>query len=146
VGIVVVVCFVARPLLFSSIDVDVADARGVPVRLIGFVFLGVVGACAAEATQAVGALLLLGLLAAPAGAAHRLTGRPVVAMVLASALAVGDMWAGLALSYWAPKVPPSFAILAVATAVFLGVLVVTQVRSREPDHVPDAPTVRVRSH
>ncbi|MDQ1361883.1 MAG: zinc/manganese transport system permease protein [Acidimicrobiaceae bacterium] len=136
-GIVVVVCIVARPLLFSSIDVDVADARGVPVRLIGFVFLGVVGACAAEATQAVGALLLLGLLAAPAGAAHRLTGRPVVAMVLASALAVGDMWAGLALSYWAPKLPPSFAILAVATAVFLGVLVVTQVRSRQPDHVPD---------
>jgi zinc/manganese transport system permease protein len=79
----------------------------------------------------VGALLLLGLLAAPAGAAHRLTGRPVVAMVLASALAVGEMWAGLALSYWAPSIPPSFAILAVATGVFLGVLVVTQVRGRE---------------
>lgn len=139
VGIVVVVCIVARPLLFSSIDVDVAAARGVPVRLIGFIFLGVVGACAAEATQAVGALLLLGLLAAPAGAAHRLTGRPVVAMVLASALAVGEMWAGLALSYWAPSIPPSFAILAVATAVFLGVLVVTQVRGRERAESPVVP-------
>jgi zinc/manganese transport system permease protein len=136
VAIVVVVCIVARPLLFSSIDADVAQARGVPVRLIGFIFLGVVGACAAEATQAVGALLLLGLLAAPAGAAHRLTGRPVVAMVLASALAVGEMWAGLVLSYWAPTIPPSFAILAVATAVFLGVLVVTQVRGREQAESP----------
>jgi zinc/manganese transport system permease protein len=136
VGIVVVMCIVARPLLFSSIDVDVAAARGVPVRLIGFIFLGVVGACAAEATQAVGALLLLGLLAAPAGAAHRLTGRPVVAMVLASALAVGEMWAGLALSYWAPSIPPSFAILAVATALFLGVLIVTQVRGREKAESP----------
>jgi zinc/manganese transport system permease protein len=136
VGIVVVMCIVARPLLFSSIDVDVAAARGVPVRLIGFIFLGVVGACAAEATQAVGALLLLGLLAAPAGAAHRLTGRPVVAMVLASALAVVEMWAGLALSYWAPTIPPSFAILAVATALFLGVLIVTQVRGREKAESP----------
>jgi zinc/manganese transport system permease protein len=139
VGIVAVMCVLARPLLFSSVDPDVAAARGVPVRLIGFVFLGVVGACAAEATQAVGALLLLGLLAAPAGAAHRLTGRPVVAMVLAVALAVGEMWAGLSLSYWAPSLPPSFAILAVATAVFLGVLVVTQVRRREGAERPDVP-------
>jgi len=139
VAIVVVLCIVARPLLFSSIDVDVAAARGVPVRLIGFIFLGVVGACAAEATQAVGALLLLGLVAAPAGAAHRLTGRPVVAMVLASALAMGEMWAGLALSYWAPSIPPSFAILAVATAVFMAVLVVTQVRGREKAPSPVVP-------
>jgi zinc/manganese transport system permease protein len=144
VGIVVVVGIVARPLLFSSIDADVADARGVPVRLIGFIFLGVVGACAAEATQAVGALLLLGLLAAPAGAAHRLTGRPVVAMVLASALAIGEMWAGLVLSYWVPSMPPSFAILAVATAVFLGVLIVTQVRGREQTESPVVPVEAAR--
>ncbi len=121
-----------------------AAARGVPVRIIGFVFLGVVGACAAEATQAVGALLLLGLLAAPAGAAHRLTGRPVVAMVLASVLAVGELWAGLALSYWAPSMPPSFAILAVATVVFLGVLVVSHARDRARSERPVVPVGAAR--
>ena len=49
--------------------------------MLGVVFLGLVGACAAEATQAVGALLLLGLVAAPAAAAHRLTSRPYAALV-----------------------------------------------------------------
>ena len=64
---------VARPLLFASLDAAVAAAQGVPVRALGLVFLALVGLVAAQATQAVGALLLLGLLAAPAGAAHRLT-------------------------------------------------------------------------
>ena len=58
---------IARPLLFASVDAAVAAARGVPVTALGFGFLALVGATAAEATQAVGALLLLGLLAAPAG-------------------------------------------------------------------------------
>jgi zinc/manganese transport system permease protein len=68
---------IARPLLFASLDENVAAARGVPVRLLGFAFLVLVGATAAESTQVVGALLILGLLAAPAGAASRLTARPL---------------------------------------------------------------------
>ncbi|WP_308122158.1 iron chelate uptake ABC transporter family permease subunit [Streptomyces sp. WAC04114] len=60
------VLLLARPLLFASLDEAVAAARGVPVRVLGIAFLVLVGACAAEATQAVGSLLLLGLLAAPA--------------------------------------------------------------------------------
>jgi zinc/manganese transport system permease protein len=120
----------ARPLLFATLDPAVAAARGVPVRLLGFVFLAVVGACAAEATQAVGALLLLGLLAAPAGAATRLTIRPYRALVLSMLLAVGEMWAGLALSYTAPVLPPSFAILSVATGVYAVVLALSAVRQR----------------
>lgn len=71
-----VVAALARPLLFATVDPDVAAARGLPVRLPGFVFLALVGACTAESAQAVGALLLLGPLAAPAGAAVRLTTRP----------------------------------------------------------------------
>lgn len=106
-----------RPLLFASVDEAVAAARGVPVRVLGFAFLVLVGATAAEAAQAVGSLLLLGLLAAPAGAAQRLTDRPYRALALSAALAVGEMWTGLALSYAAPRLPPSFAVVAVATAV-----------------------------
>ncbi|MEV6507798.1 metal ABC transporter permease [Streptomyces sp. NPDC051642] len=114
---------IARPLLFASVDEAVAAARRVPVRLLGIAFLILVGACAAEAAQAVGSLLLLGLLAAPAGAAAHLTDRPYHALALSAALAVAEMWAGLALSYYVPQLPPSFAIMAVATAVYATVLI-----------------------
>ena len=120
----VAVLVLARPLLFASIDPAVAAARGVPVRFLGFAFLALAGACAAEATQAVGALLLLGLLAAPAGTAHRLTTRPYRALALSVLLAVAELWIGLGLSYAVPVLPPSFAILAVATAGYALVLAV----------------------
>jgi zinc/manganese transport system permease protein len=110
---------IARPLLFASLDPIVAAANGVPVRLLGAVFLAIVGACAAEATQAVGALLLLGLLAAPAGAAQRLTTRPYAGLALSATLAVASVWIGLTIAYIFPRLPPSFAIVAVATGVYL---------------------------
>jgi zinc/manganese transport system permease protein len=122
VGICAAIVAIARPLLFASVDEAVAAARGVPVRLLGYGFLALVGACAAVATQAVGSLLILGLLAAPAGAAQRLTDRPYRALALSAALAVAEMWAGLALSSVVPKLPPSFAILAVATIVYAATL------------------------
>jgi zinc/manganese transport system permease protein len=117
---------IARPLLFASIDTAVAAARGIPVRLLGYGFLALVGAAAAEASQAVGALLLLGLLAAPAGTAQRLTTRPYSALLISASFAVAQMWAGLALSYTLPALPPSFAILAVATACYALALLSTR--------------------
>jgi zinc/manganese transport system permease protein len=119
---------IARPLLFASIDNAVAAARGIPVRMLGYVFLALVGAAAAEASQAVGALLLLGLLAAPAGTAQRLTTRPYSALLISAGLAVGEMWAGLALSYTVSALPPSFAILAVATGGYAVALLSTRRR------------------
>lgn len=126
-GIAFAMLFIARPLLFASLDPDVATAQGVPVKLLGAVFLGLVGACAAEATQAVGALLLLGLVAAPAGAAHRLTTRPFLGLALAAILSVASVWLGLVLSYVVQSIPPSFAILAIATAIY-GVALATPQR------------------
>jgi zinc/manganese transport system permease protein len=120
----------ARPLLFATLDPAVAAARGVPVRLLGLGFLALVGACTAEATQAVGALLLLGLLAAPAGAAGRLTIHPYRALGLSGVLAVADMWAGLGLSYAVPVLPPSFAILAVSAAGYALVVAGSALRHR----------------
>jgi zinc/manganese transport system permease protein len=121
-GVATAVCVallaLARPLLFASLDEAVAAARGLPVRLLGLTFLAVVGACAAEATQAVGSLLLLGLLAAPAGAAARLTTSPYRGLALSAALAVAETWAGLAATALLPTIPPSFAITAAATAVY----------------------------
>jgi zinc/manganese transport system permease protein len=126
--IVAVMVAIARPLLFASVDGAVAAARGVPVRLLGYGFLALVGAAAAEATQAVGALLLLGLLAAPAGTAQRLTARPYPALFISAGLAVAEMWGGLVLSYTVPALPPSFAILAVATAGYALALLGTRRR------------------
>jgi zinc/manganese transport system permease protein len=132
--IVIAVASIARPLLFASLDPTVAAVRGVPVRALGLTFLALVGATTAEATQAVGALLLLGLLAAPAGAAHRLTPNPYLALALSTVLALIAMWLGLALSYAVPSLPPSTAIIAVATANYLLAFALTfrQPASRRP--------------
>ena len=118
-GIVAAILMIARPLLFASVDRQVAVARGVPVTALGLAFLVLVGATAAEATQAVGALLLLGLLAAPAGAAHRMAANPYLALALSAVLAVSSMWLGLVLSYAVPTLPPSTAVIAIAAAIYL---------------------------
>ncbi|MEA2375832.1 MAG: zinc/manganese transport system permease protein [Thermoleophilaceae bacterium] len=110
---------IARPLLLSSLDLDVARGLGVPVRLLALGFLVLLAIVAAEATQAVGALLLLGLLAAPAGAARLLTTRPWRGLALSGALSVAAMWAGLALSYELASLPPSSAIIGCATLVYV---------------------------
>lgn len=129
-GLSLVMLVLARPLLFATVDASVAAAQGVPVRLLGALFLAVVGACSAEATQAVGAMLLLGLLAAPAGTATRLTARPYLALGLSVVVALVDVWAGLGVSYAVPNLPPSFAILAVATLLFACAQVRFRARSR----------------
>ena len=122
-AIALVVCAIllaiARPLLFASIDEAVAAARHVPVRLLGYGFLALAGATAAESTQVVGALLILGLLAAPAGAAMQLTARPWVAMGLSAGIAVASVWIGLAMAFQLSWMPPSFAILSVATLSYI---------------------------
>jgi zinc/manganese transport system permease protein len=129
-AIALAIVVMARPLLFATLDQDVAAARGIPVRAFGVVFLGVVGLCAAEATQAVGALLLLALLAAPAGTAQRLTNRPYLAFILSPAIAVGCVWGGIVISYLLANVPPSFGIVALAAAFYFVTLVLTTLRHR----------------
>jgi zinc/manganese transport system permease protein len=130
---------IARPLLFASVDPVVARARGVPVRALGLAFLALLGVTAAEATQAVGALLLLGLLAAPAGAAQRLSANPYAALALSVALALAAMWSGLAISYWVPSVPPSTAIVGVAGGCYALALLARPPGERGRRHVRPGP-------
>ncbi|MFI5004217.1 MAG: metal ABC transporter permease [Solirubrobacterales bacterium] len=129
VGIAAVLLALGRPLLFSSIDPPLAAAAGVPVRALGFAFLALLGLDAAEATQAVGALLLLGLLAAPAGAAQRLTASPYRGLGLSAAIALGAMWSGLALSYWIGGLPPGSAVTLVAVGFYAAVVGSSRVRA-----------------
>ena len=108
----------ARPLLFISLAPDVATAKGVPARAVSVGFAALLGVVAAGATEAIGALLLLGLLTGPAAAAHRLTGSPFAGIALAGALAVGSMWGGLAVGYAVPSLPPSSVIVTLAVGCY----------------------------
>ena len=127
---------IARPLLFSSVDPGVARGVGVPVRALGTAFLILLAIVAAQATQAVGALLLLGLLAAPAGAARLLTSRPWRGLALSGALAIGAMWGGLALSYSVSSVPPSSAVIGIATCAYLVAVIARRIRERGDVRAP----------
>jgi zinc/manganese transport system permease protein len=119
VASIAVLLAIARPLLFCSLDPRAALAQGVPVRALGLIFLVLLGIDAGEATQAVGALLLLGLLAAPAGAAHQLSANPYLALALSAGIALLCTWAGILLSYEIPSLPPSSAIVSLAALAFL---------------------------
>jgi zinc/manganese transport system permease protein len=137
-GVTLCTLAISRPLLFASLSPEVAAARGVPVRLLSVGFVALLGVVAAEATQAVGALLLLGLLTGPAAAAHRLTGSPFAGIVLAGLLGVAAMWGGLALGYAVPSLPPSTAIVTLAVAVYAAAAAASRwTRSR-----PRAPKAR----
>jgi zinc/manganese transport system permease protein len=120
---------IARPLLFASLDADVAAAQRVPVRLLGLAFLALLGLVAAQASQAVGALLLLGLLAAPAGAAHRLTASPYRGLALSGLIALASVWGGLTLGYVFPTLPPSSMIVAVAVGAYVLAVIGTSGRT-----------------
>ena len=114
-----------RPLLLTTLDSELASVRGVPARALGVGFLALLAVVTAESTQAVGALLLLGLLAAPAGAAHRLTASLYRGLALSALIAVLAMWGGLALSYWVSPLPPGSAIIGLAGAAYLAAVLVT---------------------
>ena len=91
---------IARPLLFASLDPDVAAARGVPVRGLGFFFMALLAVTVSEATLAVGALLVFALLLLPAAIAHQVTSRPYKALALAAGLAVALTWLGIATGFY----------------------------------------------
>ncbi|HEY1712558.1 MAG TPA: metal ABC transporter permease [Solirubrobacteraceae bacterium] len=109
---------VARPLLLATLDPELATLRGVPVRALGLAFLAALAIVCAESTQAVGALQLLGLIAAPGGAARALTARPYRGLAISGAIAVGSMWGGLALSYAIGELPASTAIIGLAAGTY----------------------------
>jgi zinc/manganese transport system permease protein len=127
----------ARPLLFMTIDAGIAAAAGVPTRLLGALFLAIVGATVAEATQIIGALVVLGLLAAPPAAAARLTTRPWHAFWLSAVLAVAAIWIGVTIAYLVPAAPATFTIMTTAAAMYiLAAFVRVRGRGLSPEMAP----------
>jgi zinc/manganese transport system permease protein len=95
-----VLALIGRPLFFATVDPDVAAARGVPVRLLGTVFLILLGCAAAEVSQITGALLVFALLVMPAATAQQLTPRPMASLAITLALGLVTVWLGLAVAYF----------------------------------------------
>jgi zinc/manganese transport system permease protein len=128
--IAAVIAFIYRPLLFASVNPEVAEAKGVPVRVLSVIFMALLGLSVTMAVQAVGTLLLFALVVTPAATAIMLTARPGLAMAVATVLAVVSVWAGLAVSAMF-NVPPSFVITTIVSVVWLVVWLVAQRRGRD---------------
>jgi zinc/manganese transport system permease protein len=108
---------IARPLVFATLDPELAEAKGVSLRLIAVLFLIIVAIAVAEAVQVVGILLVFALMVGPAAAALRCTTRLRSGIALAIGLAVAETWLGITLAYvtdW----PPSFWITLLSSAAY----------------------------
>jgi len=106
---------ISRPLLFASLQPELAEARGVPTGLLAAAFLLIAALATAQAIQIVGVLLVFALMVAPAATALRLTRRFTSGLALSIGLAVGIAWASLLLAY-ATDWPTSFWITALGAA------------------------------
>jgi len=115
---IAVLAVIGRPLLFASVDADVALARGVPVRGLAVIFLIVLGLTVAEVSQITGTLLVFALLVTPAATAQKLTARPLLSLGVTVAIALGVTWAGLAVAYYSPY-PIGFFITTFAFAGYV---------------------------
>ncbi|ACU72104.1 ABC-3 protein [Catenulispora acidiphila DSM 44928] len=116
--VLIVMALIGRPLLFASVDPSVADARGVPSRMLGVLFLVVLGATTAEVSQITGSLLVFALLVMPAATAQRVTARPALSLVLSVLFALAVTWFGLGAAYFSPY-PIGFWITTFAFGCYL---------------------------
>jgi zinc/manganese transport system permease protein len=118
-GSFVALAMIIRPLIFASLESELAEARGVPVRLVSVAFLAIVAVAVAECAQIVGVLLVFTLMVGPAAAAMNLTRGLALAVALSAGLALAEAWGGLTLAYYTDW-PTSFWITALSGMVFFG--------------------------
>ena len=107
-----------RPLLFASLDEDVAEAKGLPMLLINLVFMLLLAVAISFAVQVVGVLLIFALMVTPAATAVRITRRPLYAIGVSVSVALLSIWAGLFIA-WYEQYPPSFFIVSIAFVIYL---------------------------
>ena len=124
VTVVIVMAIIYRPLLFASVDPDVAVARGVPVRLLGLVFLFVLAFTVTEAAQVVGTLLVLSLAITPAAAAQRLARSPMAVVGLSIGFALAAAEGGLLASLESNTVKPTVFITGISFAIYVAARIV----------------------
>lgn len=131
IGVLVGMAVLYRPLTFASVDVDVAQARGVRTRLVGFAFLLLLCVTVTEAAQVVGTILVLSLVITPAAAAQRLSSRGAVVLGLSTLFALLAADGGLLINIvYAPNVRASSIITFIAFATYALARVTSAARRR----------------
>lgn len=120
---------VYRPLLFATLDEEVAEAKGVPVRALSIAFMVILAIAVSEAVQVVGVLLIFALIVAPAAIAERFTTRPSRGVLLSMLLAVLFTWSGLTVAYYLPY-PVGFFITTIAFWSYILARVLSDVIAR----------------
>ena len=108
---------ISRPLLFASLQPELAEAKGVPLRLLSVLFLGIVAVAVSESAQIVGVLLVFTLMVGPAAAARNITPRFWPGILVSATLALGEAWGGVALA-WFTDWPVSFWITALSAFAY----------------------------
>ena len=111
------IAIISRPLLFATLQPELAEARGMPLRLIGTLFMAVVAVTVAQSVQIVGVLLVFTLMVGPPAAAQLLTSRLAPGIALAALFAVGEAWLGLVIAYYTDW-PTSFCITLLSALVY----------------------------
>jgi zinc/manganese transport system permease protein len=129
--VIVVLAVIWRPLMFASVDPDVAAARGVPVGLLHWTFMLLLGCTIAVAVQVVGALLVLALLCTPTAAAIRVTTSPVLLPLLSSAFALTAMLGGTFLAL-GTAIPISPYVTTISFVIYLLARLVGRPDRRRP--------------
>jgi zinc/manganese transport system permease protein len=119
VAVMVVMVVIYRPLLFASVDPELAQARGVSLKLLGIIFLIVLALSVTEAAQVVGTLLVLSLAITPAAAAQRVSRGPASTTVVSIAIAMLATEGGLILALVWSSVPPTVFISALSFASYV---------------------------
>ncbi|MCI4352413.1 MAG: metal ABC transporter permease [Thermoplasmata archaeon] len=125
VAVLAVMLLVYRRLLFASLDEDVAEAKGMPMVALGFLFMVLLAVAISMAVQVIGVLLIFALMVTPAAMAVRLTRRPATAVLVSVSTALFAVWAGLFISFFAfgGQFPASFFIVSIAFALYVVVRV-----------------------
>lgn len=116
--VLVAVALVYRPLLFASLDEEVAEAKGVRILAIGIIFMLLLAVTVSMAVQVVGVLLIFALTVTPAATAIRLTKRPKYAVLISVLIALFATWIGLFISFYEPY-PVSFFVTALVFGTYI---------------------------
>ena len=117
-GILIVVGVLYRPLLFASLDEDVAEAKGLPMLFLGTAFLIIVAVAVSFAVQVTGVLLIFSLMVTPAATAQYVSRRPQWAIILSVGIALMATWVGLFVAFYTPY-PVSFFITGIVFGLYL---------------------------
>lgn len=133
--ILVAAALVYRPLLFASLDEEVAEAKGMRTLFLGIVFMVLLAAAVSIAIQVVGVLLIFALMVTPAAIAIRLTKKPIYAIIISILIALFATWSGLLIAFYEPY-PVSFFITSIVFVLYILVRFVFR-KSRQPVSIKD---------